>query len=126
MAFESWTPAGMGRAADLHYPCMEIADICALPVEDIAADNAVLFLWATAPMLPEAVHVAEQWGFRYKTNAIWAKDRIGLGYWLRNQHEHLIIATRGEMPPPAHAVANCFLSSCPLRCGAKSFHKQSI
>lgn len=106
--FESWTPAGMGRAAEQHYPCMTLEDICALPVSDIAADDAVLFMWATAPMIPEALRVVEAWGFAYKTNAIWAKDSIGLGYWLRNQHEHLIIATRGNMPPPAHARSSVF------------------
>ena len=41
--FETWTPAGAGRAAEQHYPCMTLDDICALPVEDIAADDAVLF-----------------------------------------------------------------------------------
>ena len=57
---------------------------------------------------PQALRVVEAWSFVYKTNAIWAKDQIGLGYWLRNQHEHLIIATRGDMPPPAHARSSVF------------------
>lgn len=55
-----------GNAAD-HYPTMRIDDICSLPVQDIADDNCVLFLWATYPMLKEALRVIEAWGFKYKS-----------------------------------------------------------
>jgi N6-adenosine-specific RNA methylase IME4 len=41
------------------------------------------------------------WGFEYKTNIVWVKDRMGLGYWVRNQHEHLLIGVRGNIPAPA-------------------------
>lgn len=55
-----------GNAAD-HYQTMTIEDICNLPVQDLAADNCVLFLWATYPMIKEALKVIEAWGFKYKT-----------------------------------------------------------
>lgn len=90
---------GLDRAADNHYPTMTVQDICALAVP--AADDAVLFLWATAPMLREAFSVIDAWGFFYKSHFIWAKDRIGTGYWARNRHELLLIATRGNIPAPA-------------------------
>lgn len=92
---------GMDRAADNHYPTSGTDDICARPVADIAADDCVLFLWATVPMLPDALRVMDAWGFQYKSHCVWAKDRIGTGYWFRNQHEILLVGTRGNVPAPA-------------------------
>jgi N6-adenosine-specific RNA methylase IME4 len=91
---------GRVRAAENHYPCMSTDDICALPVGDITTPNAVLFLWTTSPLLPEALQVIEAWGFEYKSNVAWMKDGLGLGYYVRNQHELLLIATKGKMPAP--------------------------
>jgi N6-adenosine-specific RNA methylase IME4 len=79
---------------------MTVEEIVALPVPDIATDDAVLFLWATSAQLPIALQVVEAWGFEYKTNMVWVKDRTGLGFYCRNQHELLLIATRGEIPVP--------------------------
>lgn len=92
---------GMDRAADNHYPTSETDAICARPVQDIAADDCVLFLWATVPMLPDALRVMAAWGFEYKSHAVWVKDRIGTGYWFRNQHELLLVGTKGNIPAPA-------------------------
>lgn len=100
--FEPWSrETGMDRAADNHYPtsCTEV--IAARDVPSIAADDCVLFLWATAPMLPHALLVMAAWGFDYRSNFVWAKDRIGTGYWNRNKHEHLLIGVRGSIPAPA-------------------------
>ncbi len=58
-------------------------------------NNAILFLWATAPKLKEAIDVLEAWGFRYVTNAVWDKQKIGMGYWFRGQHELLLVGTKG-------------------------------
>ena len=92
---------GMDRAAESHYPTSPLAEIKALDVESIAAADCVLFLWATAPMLPQAIEVMKAWGFAYKTCAVWSKDRIGTGYWFRNKHEILLVGTRGHVPAPA-------------------------
>lgn len=100
--FEPWSRAtGMDRAADNHYPtsCTEV--IAARDVPAIAADDCVLFLWATAPMLPHALTVMAAWGFDYRSNYVWAKDRVGTGYWNRNAHEHLLVGVRGNVPAPA-------------------------
>jgi N6-adenosine-specific RNA methylase IME4 len=83
-----------------HYPTMPTADICALPVSARAHRDAVLYLWAIAPMLPEALQVIAAWGFTYRTHRVWDKEIQGLGFWTRNQHEDLLIAVRGNMPPP--------------------------
>ncbi|MCX5581339.1 MT-A70 family methyltransferase [Kaistia terrae] len=92
---------GMDRAADNHYPTTPTNDIVLRPVGIIAAKDCVLFLWATAPMLKAALRVMENWGFEYKSHFIWGKDRIGNGYWNRNQHELLLIGTIGNVPAPA-------------------------
>ncbi|HEY1878466.1 MAG TPA: MT-A70 family methyltransferase [Caulobacteraceae bacterium] len=93
------TETGMDRAADNHYPTMTVEAIAALPVP--AAEDAVLFLWATVPMLPEALAVMAAWGFAYKSHFVWVKDKVGTGYWSRNRHELLLIGTRGSVPAPA-------------------------
>jgi len=95
--------SGIERAAGNHYPTMSLNEICALPVPDLASADAVLFMWTTAPHLRESFEVLVAWGFEYKTNSAWVKDKIGLGYFVRNQHELLLVATRGDMPCPLPA-----------------------
>ena len=87
------------RAIENHYPTMDLADICKLKIP--AAENSVLFLWATAPKLIEALEVIKAWGFQYKTNMVWVKDKIGMGFYVRGRHEHLLIATKGKPKVPA-------------------------
>jgi len=86
------------RDIENHYPTMPVADICALDVP--AAEDAVLFLWATNPKLIEALEVMKAWGFEYRTNACWTKDRFGMGYYVRGQHELLLIGKRGNIRAP--------------------------
>lgn len=105
---------GMDRAADNHYPTSETDAICARPVRDIAAPDCALFLWATVPMLPDALRVTSAWGFDYKSHCIWAKDRIGTGYWFRNQHELLLVGTRGDIPAPAMGTQFPSLITAPV------------
>lgn len=90
------------RRVRSQYPTMSLADIVALPVRDIAAAQAVLFLWATAPLLQEAMQVINGWGFSYRSCAVWNKCVAGMGSWgFRIAHEHLLVAVRGSMPTPA-------------------------
>lgn len=88
------------RAIENHYPTMTLEEICALPVGNLATDDAILYLWATAPKLAECFEVITAWGFTYRTCFVWVKDKIGMGYHARNQHELLLVAKRGEIPPP--------------------------
>lgn len=100
--FEPWSrETGMDRAADNHYPTSALDVIRARPVETIAAKDAVLFLWATVPMMPHALLVMGAWGFNYVSQFAWSKDRVGTGYWNRNRHELLLVGTRGDVPAPA-------------------------
>lgn len=87
------------REIENHYPTMSHEDL--LKLEIPADKDCVMFMWATAPKLIEAVKLLDSWGFEYKTQAIWDKQTIGMGYWFRGQHEILIVATKGNVSPPA-------------------------
>jgi N6-adenosine-specific RNA methylase IME4 len=88
---------GFNQSAANHYPTMDIDDICTLPVGNLSADDAVLFLWATSPLLPEALRVMVAWGFEYKTGRVWIKPRgPTIGWWINTRHELLLIGARGE------------------------------
>lgn len=98
-----WVPA-KNRAVENHYPTMSLREIMDLPVAEIAAEGAILFLWATAPKLREALAVMDAWGFRYRTNAVWDKLKIGMGHYFRGRHEHLLIGRRGKIETPSTDV----------------------
>jgi N6-adenosine-specific RNA methylase IME4 len=98
--YENPPMGGSNRSIENHYPTMTLEEICALPIGEIAHEDSVLFLWATAPKLAECMRVVEAWGFNYRTEMVWVKDKIGMGYHVRNRHEGLLICKRGELPPP--------------------------
>jgi len=96
-----------GRTGDLmtatgaldHYPTMKLSDLCALPIPGLCAADAVLFLWATSPLLPDAMKVIEAWGFKYKASFVWDKVKHNMGHYNSVRHEFLLIATRGSCTP---------------------------
>lgn len=91
------------RAIENQYPTMSLEEIRELGIAGIATDDAILFMWATSPKLAEAMSVIESWGFTYRSSAVWVKPQLGMGYYFRQQHELLLVATRGDMPAPAPA-----------------------
>jgi ParB/RepB/Spo0J family partition protein len=97
--FEVHAESGEDKNACNHYPVMPTEKIKVLPIP--AAEDAVLFLWATVPMLPQTLDVMSAWGFTYKSLIVWDKGREGTGYWIRNRVEILLIGTRGAVPAPA-------------------------
>jgi N6-adenosine-specific RNA methylase IME4 len=104
------------RDVENQYPTATVEEIeshCAADWFPSVATNAVLFLWATAPKLTEAMRVLVAWGFEYKTHAVWDKGKIGMGYWFRGQHELLLVGTRGTYAPPAQSkrVSSIFLEN---------------
>jgi N6-adenosine-specific RNA methylase IME4 len=100
--FETWSDKGKtNTSADNHYATSDLSEIQNLDIERIAADNCALFLWATVPMLPQAIDTMIVWGFKYVTNFVWVKHKIGTGYWTRNKHEILLVGVRGNVPAPA-------------------------
>jgi N6-adenosine-specific RNA methylase IME4 len=115
-SYQTWSHRGQGKGASQHYATMDAAALRALPVADMAAKDAALFLWVVQPQLPEAMALIEAWGFTFKTVAfVWCKikaggkggvqDRLfygaedvrkGLGYHTRSGAEQCWLATRGK------------------------------
>ena len=103
--FETWSrETGLQRAPDNHYSTSELNEIKSRDVASIAADDCVLFLWATAPMMLQALEAMQAWGFTYVSQMVWVKDRWGMGFWSRNKHEILLVGTRGSVPAPAPGI----------------------
>lgn len=86
--------------AGKHYSTMALADICALPVSEIAAESCHLWLWGVNGMMHEAFHVVDAWGFSPLTMVTWCKPQPGVGHYLRNNTEHVILASRGKPQVP--------------------------
>nr|WP_275439591.1 MT-A70 family methyltransferase [Dermacoccus nishinomiyaensis] len=109
-----------GKVAPEHrrldrYSTMTLDDICALPVADVSARSAHLYLWVPNALLPDGLRVMESWGFRYVSNIVWAKrrkdggpDGRGVGFYFRNVTEILLFGVRGSMRtlPPARSQVN--------------------
>lgn len=93
----------VSREIENQYPTMSLDEIKAMPVQDIAFEDCIMFMWATSPKLAEAFEVLEAWGFSYRTCAVWDKQNIGMGYYFRQQHELLLVAVKGSPTTPAPA-----------------------
>jgi N6-adenosine-specific RNA methylase IME4 len=102
-AFRVYADAtGFGRTARAHYPTMTPEELEAFPLPSLAAPDCALFMWVTPATLAQGVKLIGAWNFEYKTEIVGVKDKIGLGFWFRNQHESVLVATRGAVPCPAH------------------------
>jgi N6-adenosine-specific RNA methylase IME4 len=105
-------------AAEKHYSTISIDDLCALPVSGLAAPDCALFLWATFPMLPEALRIILAWGFKYKSiGFLWLKKNkkadsffYGLGFWTRGNAEVCLLATRGQPKRQSKGVSQLIIS----------------
>ena len=86
-------------AAEKHYPSMSLSELSALPIPDLSQDHAVLFLWATSPLLPDALKLGDAWGFKYKAAFIWDKVKHNMGHYNSVRHELLLICTKGSCTP---------------------------
>jgi N6-adenosine-specific RNA methylase IME4 len=101
------------RLPDEHYPTLtdqeiidfRIHDRC---IPDISGPKCALFLWCTSSNLVRALDVMRGWGFTYKTQAVWDKERVGVGLIFRNQHEVLLYGSRGNPPKPLHLPPSVF------------------
>ena len=115
--FQAWAGARLSgdrrpcAATAPHYQTMTMDDIKALPVQDIAAKDCLLFMWISWPILKHSLDIISEWGFTYKTCGFcWVKangsqvdmfresiePRMNLGYWTRSNSEVCLLATRGS------------------------------
>lgn len=117
--FENRSPKGELKNPVRHYSCMRTPDICALAgqigLDFICAPDCALVLWATFPMLPDALEVMSRWGFAYKGGGAWGKlqngrPAFGAGYIYRSAAEIWILGTRGAPKVRSHSVRNLILA----------------
>ncbi len=110
--FRAWSSRGGGRGPT--YPTMTLGELQALPVGELASDNAALFLWCCWPgIFRDAPALLTAWGFEYRACAfLWVKANPrgagffrGLGYYTRANTEPCLLAVRGSMPVAAHDVS---------------------
>ena len=101
--FKLWSNKS-GRKVSDKYDLMSEKDIHILPVNQLADDNCILFMWVTYPNLIEGLETIKKWGFTYKTCGFsWIKKNKkadsffwGMGYWTRSNSELCLIATKGK------------------------------
>jgi N6-adenosine-specific RNA methylase IME4 len=106
---------GSSRDIEERYPAMTLEQICALPVSQIAMDNALLFLFVPPPILEQGLEIGRAWGFQYRTGLVWDKISVGMGNYVRQQHEHLLIFRRGDFPTPEPALRPASIFRVPRR-----------
>ena len=102
------------------YATMDLATIMNLPVPEIVAEPAHLYLWVPNALLPEGLEVLKSWGFEYKSNIVWHKvrkdggsDGRGVGFYFRNVTEIVLFGVRGKKArtlPPARRQVNLIAS----------------
>ena len=110
-----------GKVAPEHrrlarYSTMSVAEICALPVAEVAAEVSHLYLWVPNALLPWGLQVLGAWGYEYKSNLVWHKirkdggpDGRGVGFYFRNVTELLLFGVRGKHArtlPPGRSQVN--------------------
>ena len=84
-----------------HFSTVTSQDLAQLPVQEIAADDCVLFLWATSPHLDQAIELGKAWGFAWATVAfVWDKQRVNPGHYTLSQCELCLVFKRGRIPRP--------------------------
>jgi len=116
--FATYSAKGKGRSPEAYYDCLSLAELASLPVAEWAAEDAVLLLWATDPLLEKAFEVIRAWGFTYKTVGFyWVKQNrsgagffTGLGFWTRANPEPCLLATRGNPKRKAADVPKLVIS----------------
>lgn len=98
------TGGNLSSGSANQYDVLSIDDICKIPVQQITADDAFLFLWWVGAMPQEALNVVNAWGFVLKTmkGFTWVKktkkwlDWFGMGFWTRQGTEDCLLAIKGK------------------------------
>jgi N6-adenosine-specific RNA methylase IME4 len=97
-----------GKVAPEHrrlarYATLSLQDICDLPLGEVSANVAHLYLWVPNALLPDGLAVMQAWGFNYKSNIVWHKirkdggsDGRGVGFYFRNVTELILFGVRGK------------------------------
>jgi N6-adenosine-specific RNA methylase IME4 len=94
------------RGAINHYDLMTLDRIKAMPIADLTEENAHCWLWVTNATLEHGFDVLRAWGFSPRSVFTWVKPRMGLGVYLRNATEHVLLGTKGKAPILFNAQMN--------------------
>jgi N6-adenosine-specific RNA methylase IME4 len=115
--FKNRSAKGEKKNPVSHYACMELPDIQALPVSQLCRPDAVCLMWATFPMLPEALATMKSWGFAYKSGGAWAKQSstghkwaFGPGYCFRSAAEIFLLGTIGKPEYRSKSIRNLIVA----------------
>ena len=93
--------SGDSGGAIRHYETVKLRDLMELDVASIAADDSLLFMWATSPHLDQAIELGKAWGFSWATVAfVWDKQRVNPGFYTLSQCELCLVFKRGRIPTP--------------------------
>lgn len=95
---------GTRAATSNHYATMTLEDMVALPIRSLASPVAHLWLWTTNGFLFDCPRLFDSWGFTYKSSFVWCKPQMGIGNYLRNAHEILLLGVRGGLTAAARNV----------------------
>lgn len=119
-AFRSWSgkTGTPHRTANDHYQTAKTENLFDIPVRDFAEKDCALFMWVVDSHLPDALVLADAWGFEFKTIAFtWvkmtkdgARPRIGMGYWTRKSSEVCLLFTRGKPKRISKAVRQVIMT----------------
>lgn len=87
--------------AEVHYPTVTLDDLKKLDVGRVAAQDCLLFMWATSPHLDQAIELGKAWGFQWATvGFVWDKQSVNPGHYTMSQYELCLIFKRGKIPVP--------------------------
>ena len=118
--FETYSAKGEVKSPVAHYDCLTMPELFALDVGHLAAPDCALFMWATAPMLPDALLTMAHWGFTFKTGGAWFKQSksgeklaFGTGYIWRSAVEFLLVGVNGAPTWRSKSERNAILA--PIR-----------
>lgn len=115
--FVNWSDKGDAKSPQGQYDCMTVNEMAALPVSHLARGDCALVMWATAPMLPDALDLMKRWGFAFKTAGAWGKQSstgkkiaFGTGHIFRSAAEFYIVGTIGNPQLRSKSVRNFILA----------------
>jgi len=97
----------MESSAVQKYPVISLEKLKTFPINELVDKDCILWLWATVPLLPEALELMKAWGFKYKTAIFWRKIMsLGMGFWFRGQVEMLLLGIKGKIKAFRYQRAN--------------------
>jgi N6-adenosine-specific RNA methylase IME4 len=115
--FKNYSAKGEAKGPSAQHRTMTVPEILALPVGQLAAEDSLLLMWATASLLDKAIECVGAWGFTYKTAAAWAKQSstgrawaFGTGYLLRSAAEFIVVGTKGRPPILSRSQRNLLVA----------------